>query len=163
LNLSGAFKKSKTGDVLFYPWGIMGKGYKLTSQSQENRVRSFFQTYYIVTLSTFALVQATIGWKGSVIVVVAGMIWYGVGMTRLLKDTPTTDERLSIADSLANTANSQSLVNLVLLEIVSVLFVAAAILILRGGGPPLVPLAAIAFFGLGSVMFGFMILKKLKG
>jgi hypothetical protein len=77
----------------------------------------------------------------------------------MLKDAPTTKRRLSFAD----VAKSYGLAKLVLLEVFSVAFVAMSIVILYAGGPMLVPVAGIVFFGFGAVLFGLMIHKKLQG
>ena len=158
----GLFKKSETGETLCYPWGAIGKGYKLKSQAEHDRIRSFVKNYYVVGLPTILLVQLTVGVIGSLVLLPILVVWYQWRMMRMLKGTSTTTEKLSVADAYATSAKSHNLFTLVVLELCSVGFVAAGIWsFYRGSRLPSV-LACIGFFGLCSVSIGFMIFKKIK-
>ena len=159
ISLDRYFQKSESGEVLFYPLGMMGTGYKLQSRAEEDRLRSFLKTYFGVSFAALAVALATMGLKASLPVLALSPLWYYWSMRRMLKDVPTTKRRLSFAD----VAKSYGLSKLVLLEVFSVAFVAMSIVILCAGGPVLVPVAGIVFFGFGAVLFGLMIHKKLQG
>ena len=68
--VSGAFKKDAAGHTVFYPWGILGKGYVVPSVVEEERLRSFLKTMYMILLPGIIIIQVVFGaWVNFVIVI----------------------------------------------------------------------------------------------
>ena len=45
---AGLFKRDKAGQVIFYPWGVLSKGYIITAKSAADDIRKFVVTFYQV-------------------------------------------------------------------------------------------------------------------
>ena len=86
-----------------------------------------------------------------------------VGLFRFTRRLEPSDERVSILASWRNQAESSRLTTLWILEIVGVLFILAAVGILRGAEDWqgwLTGAAALVFFGVGTGAFAYMIIVK---
>jgi len=71
-----SFKKGKDGNMLFYPWGIFGKGYILKNKDQEENIRRFVVRYYVGFLIPLFLIGLTVGWGfGFILLPFALLIW----------------------------------------------------------------------------------------
>ncbi len=66
------FKTTNRGQVAFYPWGILGKGYILGSDEKEKQVRRFARRHL---LSGAGLVFLTIVTVGPIF----GLFWFPFG------------------------------------------------------------------------------------
>ncbi len=56
-----SFKINDLGQVVFYPWGILGKGYVLGSDEKEEQVRRFGRKFMLLGLGLVVLTIATVG------------------------------------------------------------------------------------------------------
>lgn len=158
----GQFKKSTTGEIVFYPWGAIGKGYILKSQSEYDRIRSFVKKYYTVGLPALILTQISVGLIGSIIILLILTSWYQLKIAAFLKSSSLTNEKFSVPDAYATSAKSHNLFSLIILELSSIGFVVAGMLILYRGGSVPIALGSIIFFGICSIVLGLMILKKIR-
>ena len=156
------FKKSDTGTTLFFPWGVIGKGYALKSQSEVDRFRGFIKKYYMVILPTVIGIQITVGFVPNLVLLPVTLCWFHFTIKRMLAGMPVTNEKLTLSEAHAGSAKSHNLATLILLEICSLGFVAAGFWIFSRRGMDLAAFASVGFFGLGSISIGFMIFKKLK-
>ena len=52
----GIFKTDSEGRFLFYPWGVLGKGYVLPDDSKKQEVRQFVSLWYKVSLPAIIVV-----------------------------------------------------------------------------------------------------------
>ena len=55
------FKTNNRGQVVFYPWGVLGKGYVLGSDEKEKQVRRFGKRFLLFGLGLVILTIATVG------------------------------------------------------------------------------------------------------
>jgi hypothetical protein len=54
-------RTNNRGQVAFYPWGILGKGYVLGSDEKEKPVRRFSRRFLLLGLGLVILTIATVG------------------------------------------------------------------------------------------------------
>jgi Ca2+/Na+ antiporter len=157
-----SFKKDSAGNSLFYPWGALGSGYIIESDESKNHIRGQIKTTYVVIIPLIIIVQVTVGvWLNAILlpVFVAWYIFYVKKMTKTLKKS---DEKLTVKESVENSAKSHNLMTLILLLIISLGFVSIAVILLISKGSHFVPYAAIAMFGPGVFIFTRMIKHKLS-
>src|SRR4029453_9558348 len=158
---AGLFKKSVTGQLLFFPWGALGKGYALESEAQAERIRSFLKRYYAVALSAIGIVAVTVGTNHTLVLLPVLLIWYHLGTTQGLEPLATS-ERLTLDEEYSARAEIRPLRCLVLAELGALAGVAVGIWMVHDHAQPLLAVAMIGFFGLLAVAGAFMILKKLQ-
>jgi hypothetical protein len=56
------FKIDREGKLLFYPWGVLGRGYVLPNDSKKQQVRKFLSLWYKVSPPVIIGVGVGIGW-----------------------------------------------------------------------------------------------------
>jgi hypothetical protein len=157
----GVFKTDREGKLLFYPWGILGKGYVLPNDSKKQQVRKFLSLWYKVSLPVIIGVGVGIGWIFTVPLLVLVFLWYYFTTARLLRELSTTSTRLTLRESYTNSAKSHTTASLAFMLAVSILFVLAGLLVLLVKKEEwVIALASILFFGLCAIGIGYMI--KLK-
>jgi hypothetical protein len=128
--IEGSFKTAADGQRLFYPWGVLGKGYVLPDALTERRIRKLLKVYHMVSLLLVISVVTTVQFSGFYYVLAlipVLMLVYGVGALSLTRRLLTSGERLRLTESLANSGRTHSRAVLWSLFIVSVLFVVAGI------------------------------------
>ena len=58
----GVFKTDPEGKFLFYPWGVLGKGYVLPDDSKKQQLRKFITLWYKVSLPLIVGIGVGVGW-----------------------------------------------------------------------------------------------------
>ena len=156
-----SFKTGEDGRMLFYPYGVIGKGYVLTSDEHYQKARRFMKWTYIIALPPAFLIPMLAGWRWSVPLLVVFMIGFSLAVRSVTKDAGSTAEKLTLAESIRNSARSHNLAVLMLLETFSVLFVLAGIFMMTQG-EKLIGVLAIALFGFAACSIGYMILTRMR-
>lgn len=158
---SGSFKTAQDGRRLFFPWGVLGRGYAIASEQDYERLRRQVKWFMIVS---FALIIGLGSFKGNLasIVVAFPLIgFYLISMLYLLPRLERSGERLSLQESVTSQARAHSLVGLWLLEIAALVFVGGGILMFIGDpGSRLIALASIIFFGLCAAKVTHMLVLR---
>jgi len=157
----GAFKTNPEGKLLFYPWGVLGKGYALPGVDKKEEIRRFVKSFYVVSMPLIFITGLTVGWIYSSIWMPPLVFWYWLRMKRLLEGVTTTTEKLKVAEAYKSSARSHNIGTLWFLEACSVLFVLAGLFILfKSTQNWFVGLASVIFFGACSLAIGYMIRVK---
>jgi hypothetical protein len=74
--LNSYFRRTVTGQKVFYPWGVVGSGYFMTDENQENRIRRFLKRFYLTFFVLWIISVATIGHFGILLFIPVGIaIW----------------------------------------------------------------------------------------
>jgi hypothetical protein len=151
---SSSFKTTQDGRRLFFPWGVLGRGYVLASEEDYLRLRGQLKAYMVVTLLLIIFTpNVSHGYiiTGAVTVLLVG--FYLAWMWFLLGRLEVANESLSLHESMTSGARGFGPVVLWLLVIGSLAFVGCGILMLivQPGSWP-VALAATLFFGFCAVM-----------
>jgi hypothetical protein len=158
---SSSFKTAPDGRRLFFPYGVLGRGYVLGSEQEYERLRWQIKIFTIVTL---VLILAAAGmrafWVAGVVTALL-IAFYLVWVRFLLRGLQPTDERLSLEESMTSQARTHNVAMLWAMEILSLLFVAGGVLMLAlDPGNWLLALASIGFFGACAVAFARMLVLR---
>jgi hypothetical protein len=162
--VAGSFKTTASGQRLFFPWGILGRGYVIPSEREFEQLRRYLKVYQLLSL---ALIIAAILWTGFrgaaaavILVCVVHVAWAHVQSRRLSR----ANERLSLGESLAAQSRAQSTVILWLLELGSLAFVGGGVFIVLADHKKwLLAAATIVFFGACAASYAWMLVVKRRG
>src|SRR3954454_2116217 len=127
---SGYFKTATDGRKLFFPWGVLGRGYTIDSQQDYEQLRRQVKAYTIVSLVLIVGVTALQAYVGAVVLGALLIAFYLGWMRYLLRGLQASDERLLLQDSMTSQARAHSVIGLWLLQIGALAFVALGVLIL---------------------------------
>jgi hypothetical protein len=166
--LSGsAFKTAGNGRKLFFPWGILGHGYVVASETDFLRLRMQITIFMIsalaLTVASVAMLDLAQAYLVSAVVTPAIVVFYAGWMTCLLPRLDVSDEYLSLEESMVAQALGHNAATLWLLEISSLVLVCAGASVcfyhpanwLAGAG-------SVFFFGLCATAFGFMLVARTR-
>ena len=156
------FKKDSLGRHLFYPWGVSGKGFVLETNADYSRI---FKNIKLINILTFPLAIFTIVFievKFSLFFLFLYIILYHLYSKKLTKNLSITSEKMSLADTLQNMANSFHLCLLIFFGIASLLFVIAGAYLVYMNESVVVGGIGIVFFSLCVVTYIYMIQYKIK-
>jgi hypothetical protein len=157
---SSAFKTTEDGRRLFFPWGVLGRGYVLTERQYE-KLRGQVKIYMIVTLVLVIAVVVLKEYLATAVVVAFLIGFYLIWMKFVLADLQPSEERLSLEESMTSQAITHNPVMLWFLTILSFAFVAAGVLILIVDPASwLIALGGIVFFGLCALMMTRMLMLR---
>ncbi|MDQ7774131.1 MAG: hypothetical protein RDU13_11505 [Elusimicrobiales bacterium] len=119
------FKKDPQGRAVFYPWGALGKGYVLSDETMEPRLRRFLKTYIILVVPVFAVAAAFgLGWI--IAFTAVSIAWFHLAAKRMLSGCAVSGERLTLRESYSNAARSHNRATLWVLLLVSLFFAVSA-------------------------------------
>jgi Ca2+/Na+ antiporter len=158
---SANFKTAPDGSRLFFPWGILGRGYTIPTDEDCRRLQRQVKGYMVVSLVLMLASAELVGDPFAFVVAVSFMGFYLVWMRYALRRLKKSDERLSLQESMAAQARALNVVILWLLEIFSVAFVAGGILMLVvDPGKRLLALASIFLSGLAAAKVARMLVLR---
>jgi len=158
---SGCFKVTPDGRKLFFPWGVLGRGYAIASDQDYDRLRQQIKIYLIVAMVVLIGTAALRYYLTSFILAAVLIGCYLIWLPFRLRGLQPSDERLSVRDSMAAQASAHGTAFLWVMEAIALAFVAAGIAILVLDPQNwLIALAAILFFGLCSAVFTWMLLVR---
>jgi hypothetical protein len=159
---SGAFKTANDGRRLFFPWGVLGRGYIIPSEQDYERLRRQIKTYMIVTLVLIIGASALQTYLAAGVITALLIVFYLVWARFLLRGLQPSYERLSMEESMTTQAVTHNAAFLWVMVIVALLFVAAGVLMLvfdPDNWP--IALASTIFFALcAAVMARMLVLRS---
>ena len=160
---SASFKTSHDGRRLFFPWGVLGRGYVIEYEQDAKRIEQEIKIFMIVAL----ILIIGFGEVGSYLqsFVVAALLTgvYTVRAWYLIRRLQRSDERLSLKESTASQARAHGVLSLWLLEIASLVMLGGGIWMLLGAPEKrLVAFAGIVLFGTGAVLFAIQLLQRYR-
>lgn len=153
------FKTDAKGRSIFYPWGVLGKGYILSNEPRKQQIRRFIKFYYMVSLPSIIAVGILLGWIISVALLPIFFFWYFFATARLLRGLPVAGGRLSLSESYQSSAQAYAITYLwFMLIFFCITFVLAGIdLLLFHKASRFLGLTVMICCGAGSCVFGYMI------
>ncbi len=183
-----SFQKDDDGNELFFPWGVLGKGYVLDSLEIKQKIQKFIRLYfgvtflflvlwviaikpysYIVTqinrssvsdsVNTFLWVELPILF----IFMLGSLFWWYIGIHPLIKKLPTTTVMFELIES--QRASAKALYPVILWSgaIGSLFFLLTGIFfLLQGGRPVAFGWLLIIFFGLTTLACAYKIILGKK-
>jgi hypothetical protein len=146
---SGSFKTTPDGRWLFFPWGVLGRGYSIAAEEDYQRLRRQIKIYMMVALVLIIGGNLFAGYAAGLVMAAILCGFYLSWMWSLLPRLKSSGEKLSLQESMTSQARAHGAFVLWAMEI--------AALVLTGGGVAmfvmdpdhrLIAVTAIAFFGL---------------
>jgi hypothetical protein len=152
--VSGHFKAMPDGRKIFFPRGIYGRGYLVPSDDTYERLRGQIRTYSIVSMGLGLGAFYLLGIPAVLVVAVAVIVFYQVWLRFLLRGLTPTEERMSLQERMAAQARAQSPSQLRGRVIMSLVLVAAGILMLVISPDQwMTALGCIVFFGILAIFY----------
>jgi hypothetical protein len=105
---NGCFNKEETGQTVFYPLGVMGKGYILPDAITEDKIRKFMQFYYKVSIISILGVVLVFGWLYVFLLLPVNIIWFFFKIKPLISGLPYSGSKLSFKQSYINSASAHN-------------------------------------------------------
>ena len=160
---SGIIKKDKDNNPVYYPWGMLGKGYVLPSAERETEIKNmvilFYQLFFgVFFVHLFLLKNALI----FALLVLALVIWFLVKSKQLTKDCPKSGEKLTLKEGYTNSAKAHNKTVLWILLVVAVIATLDGIALLFSSKLFIPGLIMTLLFGASSAAIYYMIQVKNK-
>jgi hypothetical protein len=158
---SGAFKSAPDGRRLFFPYGVIGRGYVLPSEEAYQRLYGQLKTFTIVALVLIIGASALLAFLWAAVIAVLLILFYGAWASYAVRRLAPSDERLSLQESMSTQAVTHNAAMLWATEIGSLVFVAAGVfMLLTSPDSRLIALVSIGFFGVCAVAFARMLMLR---
>src|SRR5262245_19037708 len=166
---SSSFKTTPEGHRLFFPWGVLGRGYIIGSEPEYKRLRRQVKIYLIIGMvgmvgmgiGFIALREPLAGLAAAAAWGACCIAFYFAWVPYLLRRLQPSDERLSLRESMVTQAREHSLIFLWAAEIGSIGFVAASAFIFAfNPGNWLMAIVGILFFGFCAASFALMLVQR---
>ena len=160
---SGIIKKDVNNNSVYYPWGVLGKGFVLPDDKREAEIKSmvilFYQLFFAVFVLFFILFKHSLSFGLSTLGLLA---WFLYKSKQLTKDCPKSQEKLTLKEGYTNSAKAHNKTVLWILFGVSVLFALGAIVLLFSGKTLVLGIFGATLFGASSAAIFYMIQVKNK-
>jgi hypothetical protein len=157
---SSAFKTTEDGRRLFFPWGVLGRGYVLT-EGQYEKLQKQVRIYMIVALILIIAMAVLKEYLATAVVVTFLIGFYLIWMKFVLPDLQPSEERLSLEESITSQAVRHHPVMLWFMTIASFAFVAMGVFVLIiDRASWWIGLGCIVFFGLCALMMTRMLVLR---
>jgi hypothetical protein len=155
-----SFKTDERGNTIFYPWGILGKGYILPEDKKDS-FRVSIKRFLQVSLPLAILITILKLWLLLLIVLPVFILGYTIWINKITRNLILSSNKLTLSESTTNSARSHNLTTLWLLAFSSLLFVVASIfIIIITPENWSIAISGIIFFGFGLYVFWKMIKAK---
>ena len=177
--VDASFKTTDDGVLLYYPFGVWGKGYVLPTNEKKQEIRKRLKWFYAVSL--VLIIASGSSLVSSVLIL--SIPWWIVGIIYILvvsglslasyfiakgftKGLTPVGEKLTVAESYQNSAKSNNIFTLVILEMASLLMGVAGVGVIFNYQAAwyfkLAGVLSILLSVLSCYVFGYMIKVKIK-
>lgn len=95
-----------TGRTVFFPWGLVGRGYVLDSEEQAGRVRRLLNREHFLLAPAVILAALTLGWGAGIVGAAIALIGHGAAVAVLFRGAIERVDR-TLADALAERARGR--------------------------------------------------------
>ena len=160
---SGIIKKDKSDNAVYYPWGVLGKGYVLPSEERETEIKNMVILFYQIFLGVFFVHLFLLKNILILILLTLGLVaWFLYKSKQLTKNCPISDEKLTLKEGYANSAKAHNKTVLWILFVVAVIATLGGIAVLFSGKMLIAGLFMTILFGACSAAIYYMIQVKNK-
>ncbi len=134
---SASFKKSAGGQLLFYPYGILGRGYVVPSEAEFEKLRRSYKYMWVVSfvlifVVVWILLAATTTWLPFIflpvvaIYLIAFMLW----VRARCRNLAPSGEKMTYTEAISNETRGLSSRFLWVFEILSILLILYGVILL---------------------------------
>jgi len=156
---SGIIKKDKQNRSVYYPWGVLGKGYVIPTEEKESEIKTLVIRFYQIMFALIIFHAFTKQLWFSLPLFLASAVWFLYGSYRFTSGLELSQEKLTLKEAYTNSGKQHNLVVLWILLGVSVIFTCFGLLLLLvgklGAG-----LFLTTLFGLCTAAIGYMVKIK---
>src|ERR1700722_10362839 len=124
------FKTGRDGSKLFFPWGILGRGYTIASDEDCRRLQRQIKVYMIVSLVLIMASGSAASYWSPLLIAVPLTGFYLVWMRYVLYRLKKSNETLTLRETASFQAHAHNVVILWLIGILAVGFVVVGIIML---------------------------------
>jgi hypothetical protein len=166
LNLltAGFFTTGADGRKLFFPWGLLTRGYAIPTEAAYERLNHKLKIYMIVMLALIAGSAVSRIPFATVAMTALLIIFYSAWLPSLLRELQPADEKVTLREGMANHARTIPLAILWSAQIGSLLFVAGGVaMFIVDPGQWVIALAPTVFFGFCAATFAIMLVLRRHG
>lgn len=157
------FKKSKSGESIFYPWGVLGKGYVVTSDSEADRIRATLKWCNFGAIMVSIMCLQVLGLVYSLIFVGIYYVGYTLWTGSVTKRMAVSSEKLRLSETVERTVIHYSIWYLVLMLVSAlVLCILAGIMYFAEPEERFMAAIGFIFFGGCSLWFVYMLYVRRK-
>lgn len=115
-DLDTSIKTDSEGNILYFPWGVLGKGYVLPTDLKKQEFRRFeklsFTIFFLVANAIFFFGLITVGpvfgGISSLAIFPFFLAWHCFALARLLGGLAISKTRLSVREALTSGISGQS-------------------------------------------------------
>ncbi len=160
---SGIIKKDKDNQPVYYPWGVLGKGYVLPNAERETAIKNmvilFYQLFFgLFFVHLFVLKNILI----FAILTIALIVWFLLKSRQLTKDCPKSNEKLTLKEGYTNSAKAHNKTVLWILLVVAVIATLGGVAVLFSGKLLILGFIMTLLFSASSAAIYYMIQVKNK-
>lgn len=156
---SGIIKKDLQNRSVYYPWGVLGKGYVIPTEAKETDIKNLVIRFYQIMFALIIFHAFTKLLWFSLPLFLASAIWFLYGSYRFTQPLEISQEKLTLKEAYTNSGKQHNLIVLWILLGVSVIFTGLGLLLLLvgklGAG-----LFITTLFGLCTAAIGYMVKIK---
>ena len=105
---SSYFKTAADGRKLFYPWGVLGRGYAIATEQDQQRLRRQLKIYTIVSFVLIVGACVLQTYLVAILIAVALIVFYLFWVRRLIAGLQPSGEGLSMRESFTAQALAHS-------------------------------------------------------
>ena len=120
---SSYFKTAQDGRKLFFPWGVLGRGYIVDSEQAYERLRRQIKVFTLIGLVLIFGASALARYVAALVIAAVFIVFYVVWSPFLLRGLQQSNEKLSLEESMTSQGGR-------LLGIIALAFVVLGIVIL---------------------------------
>ena len=161
--VASGFKKDNSGRTLYYPFGTFGRGYVILDDNKEKRIRSSLKRFYFISLPILIGTGMIFGWLYAIFLLIPVLLWAILLPKLLVKGLQPCSTKMKVSDSIESSAEAHSRGMLWFLFIGGSLFTLMGLFILISDPErSIMAILTIAFFGLCTLITGWMLLRKDK-
>jgi len=149
-----AFQTDSRGRTLFFPWGVISKGYVVPDAGTEQRIKTFYKYYYLIGMVAVILCLVLLGWPVAIVLGVVGFAWYAIQVRIYVRRCDPADVSVrEHMEDIARKYNLPALWGLFAVSVVIVLFGGAVLLM----GELVAGITFMLVFGLFAGLYGTLL------
>lgn len=157
------FKKSHTGETIFYPWSVLGKGYVIKPESRVKSIRDTIKWVNFGVLIVSMTSLQVLSWVYAAILIGVYYVFYVIWTGHVTKGMRVSGEPLKISESMGKTVAHYSLAYVVSMLVVSLIFVVLGVwMFFAEPQERLMAALGVLLFGAIAIWNVFMIRTKIR-
>jgi hypothetical protein len=98
--INSSFKKDSNGRTVYFPFGIFGMGYIVSSENEKHKIEYFIKRILFISFSLIIGIGVGAGWIFSFLLLPIIAIWHYFAIKRITNTLELSNEKLIYGESL---------------------------------------------------------------